>query len=1216
VEQDGKRVMRAAVDKALSGMEVGAPDIPTLMEVFQLPAGAARVRVLEVEEESISIGELARIPEPVKLDYDGPQRFPSRPDIYRNAYWPGQWVKVDEVGMWRGHRLAALKVHPLRVNPARRQGIWVKRAVIRIEFVGSRPNPIDGRPLTRSEQEALQTMLGALGGTFFAREREPEPPVTPDFLFNVDQYKVYISQEGLYRITYQDLVEAGISVLSIDPRFLRLRNKGGDVPIYVAGETNGRFDPQDYIEFYGIPNRETYIDQYPDMYEDPWSDVNVYWLSWAETQTPQGLRLIEESCPIVVEPDPNQITPVHEPLNFPSTVHIESNGNFQRLSNVYETQADQYEMQDHWFIDNGIDGFESRSYLVELPYPDTIAVDSAHIRIALTGLTFPELGNPGTHHAQVWLNNYTSFPLDIGQDENGAWAWIGQEAIIADTRDEPSGGIPRRALVHGTNSITINCPGNTPAGANDTVLPNWFEITYPRMFRAHLNQLYFKAPASIPIVYEIHLSPEGYPIDTLYHFRIDNFATDDISVYKIGTSVITNFEVEWVEDPSAGINSYVVQFQDWVSQPVEYLALTQQNKLSPDSIQMCTTTGRLASAFGANYVVIAHPSFLENVLLQDLLEARSDTATGFTSMLVSTEEIYDEFNHGIVDPYALKDFLDYAYFHWLKPPEMVLLVGDLVYDMKDVTGFGGCWVPSIYANGYDSGWYPSDYAYSLISGGPYDMVPDISIGRIPCRTNSELNRAITKIMNYETTNSYGPWRNTFLFVSSEQSGPHNFVEATRQIMGMLPEYIMTQHIEEDSNRVFSGDKETLRSIFQQEENSNLVTIYNGHGAGGTWAGRLWLTPDIGTMFNRYNLPFVTNFTCYICAFDSKEDPSDPLWVELMGEEFLQHANDGAIGVYGSVSLGWLDNLVAYQQIILPMMAELGGLESGPRIGDIVSLSKGIFSGTSSGSGRLGITTLHQMVLLGDPGVRLLTAQREVAAELSEGRFMNGGDANTVTVQPPFTSGSGDFRLQTLYSTYHPSYPGGLAAYPTYYDSMVIDYLVIRPDTSYYTDTLMLFPWEQKHVVFSQPTVSVNFTFPDTGFGFMSWLGYPIANQASITGYLHNGVDDAVATAVFFREEAYDTVLQITDISTVPDTLMPSDSVRWGFRARVLFAGVINEVGVEYSVRDAQGQLVVHDSVGMEEAGDFYWERTNLLGPFPNSQECKLFGNSHWVLHMA
>lgn len=80
-------------------------------------------------------------------------------------------------------------------------------------------------------------------------------------------YKIGLPETGIYKLTYSDLSDLGINVAQVDPRQIRIYHNGGGVlpemnaearhddlvelPIYVSGEADGKFDNGDYILFYG-----------------------------------------------------------------------------------------------------------------------------------------------------------------------------------------------------------------------------------------------------------------------------------------------------------------------------------------------------------------------------------------------------------------------------------------------------------------------------------------------------------------------------------------------------------------------------------------------------------------------------------------------------------------------------------------------------------------------------------------------------------------------------------------------------------------------------------------------------------------------------------------------------------------------------------------------------------------------------------------------------
>jgi hypothetical protein len=70
-------------------------------------------------------------------------------------------------------------------------------------------------------------------------------------LANGNAFKIGVKSEGWYRISQSDLIAAGLGG-STNPRLLQLFVDGQEVPMIVNGETDGRFDGNDSVEFYGL----------------------------------------------------------------------------------------------------------------------------------------------------------------------------------------------------------------------------------------------------------------------------------------------------------------------------------------------------------------------------------------------------------------------------------------------------------------------------------------------------------------------------------------------------------------------------------------------------------------------------------------------------------------------------------------------------------------------------------------------------------------------------------------------------------------------------------------------------------------------------------------------------------------------------------------------------------------------------------------------------
>ena len=75
--------------------------------------------------------------------------------------------------------------------------------------------------------------------------------------YTKSHFKIKIGEEGIYRLTYDNLNNVGFPVSSIDPRRIQLYHRGIEVAIFVNGENDAVFNTTDYIDFYGQANDGT-----------------------------------------------------------------------------------------------------------------------------------------------------------------------------------------------------------------------------------------------------------------------------------------------------------------------------------------------------------------------------------------------------------------------------------------------------------------------------------------------------------------------------------------------------------------------------------------------------------------------------------------------------------------------------------------------------------------------------------------------------------------------------------------------------------------------------------------------------------------------------------------------------------------------------------------------------------------------------------------------
>lgn len=874
------------------------------------------------------------------------------------------WVTVEDLGTYRRIPLTTLRIRPVRLTSRGNDVTYLKSLTLCLEYPEA-PAPGQRRA---SLPPALQGLSGGLPIPAFAGA--PPPPPLSCSSVSQERLKIFVSKEGIYRLNYSYLASKGVNLSSVDPRTLKMENQGSEIPIYVFGEADGRFDEGDYIEFWGEWLHGTYIDQNPEIYSDLYTDVNLYYLSWGG---PLGARLVEESGEVV---EINQYK-MFRATSYPFFVHSEKNLYYNKLSQVSPDS-----LKENWYYDSGISATENRNYNVTLPYPDDDALINASVRVALQGLTYPQTGGQGGHHhAYIMLNDASSSTLQAGS-AGDSW-WKGQTGIILDAPES----ISPTVLNHGNNQLSIFVPEDTYSGIWDTILLNWFQITYQRLYKAYENKIRFCPPQAA--------------VDTLVDFRIDGFNSSQISIYKLGQSKIINAEITPYEQNNATF--YKAHFQDRPFGSCEYIALTPEAKLLPDSSEFdegSAIYNELSSGSPVKLLIITSRLFEDHPDLIEFVERRYQTI-GRTE-LIYIDDVFDEFSYGIYTPQAVKDLVESL----PTLPEFLLLVGDASYDTRNIHGFGGNLIPPHYFQMNDWGATISDFYYSQLGE---DILPDIAVGRIPARNEQELSDYLQKLEEYDTNPESGAWRSSHLFISSndgywvQENNQWKFItfkELSERAVGVVENNLLIERlVTEPVVDPFFGTTDDLIDLFDA---GSLIVDYNGHGAGGVWSQYyLFGLDDIARLSNRGKYPLITNFTCFIGAFDKLTQE------EVLGEEFVFAPQKGAIGVLASAGLGLFLEGNRFQQELGKQIYDNSQL----RIGEIINAAKIIYYAYYGQGGSIeSFDTMHGMNLLGDPSLLLAFAETAPVIPQVSPEFTMEGDSVEVVIPGDYADYQGILRV--------------------------------------------------------------------------------------------------------------------------------------------------------------------------------------------------------------
>ena len=877
-----------------------------------------RIRLIRAHSRVLQFDAPIRFPREIILDStsSGQGKIPlSAQPPPRNAL-----IQLRKIGSFRDFPLWALQLFPVQIGASGQTVRLTDTVIVRVDF-GARAlqktwhEGIEN-PDVLAQLKTLVVNPQAVANVRPARRRYRfrKTKSLPPLQRKMVGFKLFVSRKGWYKVTESFLKKQNIPLGEVNWRKVAISLKGKPVAFVSHGLEDGHFDPGDCFEFWGHPNYNTLYPKADDMYFDPYALSSAYFVTWDGTfGHPYGTQRGDFFR--------TDTTTAYRPRSFMSTVHAERDRQYSRLSRV--TPGVQ---RDHWFWAT-LGAGEIQNFSVTLPAPDLNSNRVVKVKIMLHGVTY------GHHKVRAFLSNHRVLEGD----------WYDQTKFSLKTK--PTEGIAGSQLDDQENALTLVNDSDDPL---DFFLLNWFEVTYPRLYKATNDFIQFSRPDDWP--------------NGRYQFSIEGFSRPDVEVYRIGQSQIFGGEVKEVTD-SLGEKSYRLTFETTVSSPkADYVALTPDAKLQPQSARGVYASTLKDTTNQADYLVITAPYFSDNKGLRDLIALRENQ--GLTVKIALTDEIYDLFSNGEKSPVGIKNFLTYAYHRWKKPaPTYVILVGDGNYAVRSERAQAVNFVPVYHYQTIKFGASVSDTWYALVSGE--DLVPDYFIGRLPARTNQELNAICEKIVAYETTAPNGTWRNRLLMIAGRDQFFHDQnAELAKRILPQ--DFLVRKFTAFPPNDPFYGDRNQLLNYLNQGVS---YVNYMGHGGGAVWADNLLFRfDDVRLLQNGPRYPVVTSMTCFTAAFDS---PSE---VSCLGEEMLTLPHQGVVAFLGSSGVGWVWNDYYFLKQILHHLF----LAQAPTVGAAIALAKIDYQAQYFTPQRESM--VHQYNLLGDPALRPIFPQDSLALQ--------------------------------------------------------------------------------------------------------------------------------------------------------------------------------------------------------------------------------------------
>jgi len=658
---------------------------------------------------------------------------------------------------------------------------------------------------------------------------------------------LYVNEPGLYRVTGEDLENAGADLSQININYIKAYRWREEIPLKVQTNSFGSvmLSQEDNI-FFLI---DTLANPYGDYKYNPFTSYEAIHIEWETDKL--GKRFVEESGALKDEPD---MVPSDYNYSSQFTYHFEENEIWDMLG---RTDVDKFTYtSEHWFMSPQIDDIQAKYFYFDI-HNIANSMNNVEFRIRLQGLTYEGLGE---HNVDISVND-----VQIATE-----TWYDQNPQIINVTDRK---FLHSYLKEGKNTVRIFLSGDNTTEGN-TIFLDWMDIKYDKELIAYNDILEFKAP-------------RGYKKGK-YLFELKNYSSlKDAMVIKNG--------LWWLRDLTTykdnNTNKYSILFQDSIITGDEKYYTVGENGIKKVDSLCYVYFNEPALKYTHNegdYIIISDPEYFEE--LERFIELKQEK--GFNPVVYNIHQIYDEYSNSNLSPFAIKDFLTDAYYNWSNKPKYVLLVGDVTID-GNIDESLNWYIPTMFYQAAPSrGGVLTDVWFSDIDN---DYYQDICLGRWPIRNKDQLNKMIDKTIAFENLPKINGWLNKSVMIAGYEDVFKGETESL--INDVIPKFMQIDryYVYATETGPHAGNAGGITEMFND---GRVMLNYFGHGGGSDWSDRnVFPIEDAQYLTNKLMPSMVNSLTCYSLTFDTERS---------IGEA-LMRAEGGSVTFFGASGYGFINN---------------------------------------------------------------------------------------------------------------------------------------------------------------------------------------------------------------------------------------------------------------------------------------------------------------------
>ncbi len=724
-------------------------------------------------------------------------------------------------------------------------------------------------------------------------------------------FKIPVAADGLYRLTFTSLENAGIPTGSIPAAHYQLFYMGQEIPVYST--TSGPFGPGDYLEFHGVRNRSE-LDRF--LFSDPsqmlnpyyslFNDTSAYFLTWDLNTSGKRYTPLANN---ISNPPSAAAWFWHDSVLFFTELH-------EKLKDLSDIPQSQF---------GPAEGF-TKAYPNGQNVTQTFNVAAPHLYTAGPAeaqITLRFVCKNGSHRQQISVNNVL-YVDDIFQNYAGRFH---QFAVPVNTlTDNP------QVKIEGLNSVD---------SYRDKQSVSHITVQYPRDFDFdNASYFAFEIAASTGITY-LEITDFNLTGGNIVLYDLTNelrlMPAQEAGLLKIALpAAAAARQLVLVNTNSASFEPVLqsVAFTDYTQHHGTYIILTDE-RLFDDEQSPPTNWVRQYAGYRA-----------------------SPSGGGFDTIIVDIKQLYDQFAYGINrHNICLRNFSHFVDKNWENPEYLFIIGKGLEYKRirtaSDVAAEDGVhfFVPTFGFPGSDN----------IALSDNTSNTPLFPVGRLPAETYKDVQTYLTKVQEYEAAQSTNQtiedraWMKQVIHLSG---GDINVQGLIQQYMEQMEQELETNLFGANVHTFYKTSTDPIQvsnydKIEELINNGVSLITFMGHSSPNALDFNI---NEPSSYQNQDKYFFMFSLGCFTGLIHDN--------YKTLGEQFVIIPDKGAIGFLATSGYGSVNALEGFGQ---SFYAHIGGSQYQKGVGDalrstIAQYDLPIYGGF--------VELIQQMSLLCDPAIRI------------------------------------------------------------------------------------------------------------------------------------------------------------------------------------------------------------------------------------------------------